>query len=89
MASTNQTTWKEYYDMMDGPTMVVAGLVLFMIILFILYIYIEVLCRRDFSIMRKTIWSLSFMITPGFSQLFYMFFGERDNIDAYGEVVAE
>lgn len=88
MASNNQT-WRDYYDMMDGPTMVIAGLFLFIIILFILYISMEVICRRDFTIMRKTIWSLSFMITPGFAQLFYMFFGERDNIDAYGETVAE
>lgn len=86
MSSTSfRDTASEYYANMDTPSMVVASIIIFMVILFTIYIFIEVLSRRDFTIMRKTIWTISFMIAPMFSQIFYIFFGERENIDKYGD----
>jgi len=85
MSSTSfRDTAAEYYASMDTPSMVLASIIIIMVILFTTYIFIELLCRRDFTIMRKTVWTISFMITPLFSQIFYLFFGERQDIDNFG-----
>lgn len=86
MSSTSfRDTAAEYYANMDTPSMVLASIIIFMIILFTIYISIEVISRRDFTIMQKTIWTMSFVIAPLFSQVFYLFFGEREDIDRFGD----
>lgn len=86
-STTLRETVNDYYAAMDTPAMVLASLVAFIIILFFIYILIEVLSRRDFTIMRKTLWTVSFMITPIFSHIFYLIFGDREEIDRFGDPV--
>lgn len=83
--ASNYEAWIDYYNTMDASTVLLSILLMFILLLFVIFIFIEVIARRDFTIMRKTLWSLSFMTMPGFSQMIYLFLGERFNIDAYGE----
>ena len=79
--------WMEMYNNMDVPTLIVVSILLLLIILMMTYIMIEVVTRRDITIMTKSAWSLSFMTMPGLSHLIYMLAGERENIDDYGNVM--